>query len=193
MSVFSSHCLGVLGGSFNPAHEGHVHISLEALKRLDCTKVVWLVSPQNPLKSPKGMASFKTRMQQADALTTKYHNIVVSGMEERLGTRYTVDTLRALKRRFPRTKFVWIMGADNLANIHKWEQWAEIFKLCPVLVLDRAPFSHRALRSKAAIRFGRFRVFERNIRLMMGSETPCFGFGHIRLHPESSTRIRSGL
>lgn len=193
MHPFHTQTIGLLGGSFNPAHAGHVHISLEALKRLGCSHVVWLVSPQNPLKSPKGMADFATRMQRAQAITEAHHQIHVSDMEQRLGTRYTVDTLKALKRRFPRATLVWIMGADNLATVHKWEQWTEIFKLCSVLVLDRAPFSHRALRSKAAIRFAPFRVYERNIRLMTERNAPCFGFGHIRLHPESSTRIRNGV
>ncbi len=193
MRPFQPQTIGLLGGSFNPAHAGHVHISLEALKRLGCKQVVWLVSPQNPLKSSKGMAEFSERFNHAKALTEPHANIHVSDIENKLGTRYTVDTLKALKQRFPRARFVWIMGADNLAHVHKWEQWTAIFKLCSVLVLDRAPFSHRALRSKAALRFAPFRVNERNIRLMHESPTPCFGFGHIRLHPESSTRIRNSV
>ncbi len=185
--------VGLLGGSFNPAHAGHVHISLEAMKRLGCRKIVWLVSPQNPLKSTQDMADFKTRLTRAQTLTHAHPNIIVSGIEQELGTRYTVDTLKALQRRFPRTRFIWIMGADNLATVHRWEQWEKIFARCSVLVLDRAPFSHRALRSIAALRFARFRVFERQLTHLTHSSLPCFGFGHIRLHPESSTRIRSTL
>ncbi len=118
--------VGLLGGSFNPAHAGHRHISLEALKRLDLDEVWWLVAPQNPLKPARGMAPFKTRLGAAAKLADD-RRIKVLDLEAQLGTHYTVDTLAALQRRFPRTRFVWLMGADNLAQIRHWRRWTEIF------------------------------------------------------------------
>src|SRR3954471_15978292 len=105
--------IGLLGGSFNPAHEGHVHLSREAIKRLDLDEVWWLVSPQNPLKPARGMAPLEERMAGAVRLAEP-PRLRVTDLEARLGTRYTADTILALKRRFPATRFVWLMGADNL-------------------------------------------------------------------------------
>lgn len=182
--------IGLLGGSFNPAHAGHVHISREACKHLGLAKVVWLVSPQNPLKSVEDMASFEARFKGAKAITQHEPCIEVSDIEQHLGTRYTVDTLKALKRRFPRTKFVWIMGADNLAQVHRWERWEEIFALCPVLVVDRAPFSQSALRSKAALRFAAVKFTGTQTRMLTTMHPPALGFLPIKRHPASSTAIR---
>lgn len=183
--------IGLLGGSFNPAHNGHVHISIEARKRLGIRTIWWMVSPQNPLKPTKGMASFASRFASAKAITAPYPFIHVTDIEQRTNTRYTVDTLRILKKRFPHVQFVWLMGADNLATIHRWQEWAEIFKLCPVLVLDRSPFSHSALRKRAAIRFRANRHPQRRLRKLSTLPTPGWGFVHIRKHPESSTQIRA--
>lgn len=180
--------IGLLGGSFNPAHAGHVHISVEALKRLGLKKIWWLVSPQNPLKPVRGMLPFAERFAGAKKITAMHRRIQVSDIENRINTRYTIDTLRKLKRRFPRTQFVWLMGADNLASIHRWQEWAEIFKLVPILVLDRSPFSHSSLRKKAALRFAKYRV---EPRALLAATTPRWAYTHMRKHPESSTRIRN--
>jgi nicotinate-nucleotide adenylyltransferase len=115
----------------------------------------------------------------------------VTDIEQQTRTRYTVDTLRALKKRFPRTQFVWLMGADNLATIHRWQEWAEIFALCPILVLDRSPFSHSALRQKAALRFAQKRQPQRRLRKLSNCGLPSWGFVHIAKHPDSSTEIRA--
>ncbi|MBV9833149.1 MAG: nicotinate-nicotinamide nucleotide adenylyltransferase, partial [Alphaproteobacteria bacterium] len=112
--------IGLLGGSFNPAHEGHVHISLEALKRLDLDEVWWLVSPQNPLKAANGMASLADRMEGARSVTATHPRLRVTDLERKLGTRYTIDTVRALRRRHPHARFVWLMGADNLRQLPRW-------------------------------------------------------------------------
>lgn len=185
--------IGLLGGSFNPAHAGHVHISIEAKKRLKLAEVWWLVSPQNPLKPLLGMAPFEARFAGAQTLTAKHPFIHISDIEKRLNTRYTIDTLRKLKRRFPRVQFVWLMGADNLATIHRWEEWAEIFEQMPVLVLDRAPFSHSALRKKAALRFAGARKKTSEISALAALRLPAWGFVHMRKHPESATNIRKQL
>src|SRR5690349_15158433 len=117
--LWSNRTVGLLGGSFNPAHEGHRHISLYALKLLGLDAVWWMVSPLNPLKSSHGMASAEERM--ASALKASCHpDIYVTDIEMQMKTRFTVDTLTALKDRFPRTKFVWLMGTDNLLQVHRW-------------------------------------------------------------------------
>ena len=114
--------IGLLGGSFNPAHAGHRYISTEALRRLDLDEVWWLVSPQNPLKSQSGMAPFSQRLSHA-ASVARHPRIRVSAIEAEMGTRYTADTLAMLVRRFPAARFVWLMGADNLMQIPKWRDW----------------------------------------------------------------------
>jgi len=188
-----SNYIGLLGGSFNPAHGGHVHISQEAQKKLGLKKVWWMVSPQNPLKPVRGMAPFAERFAGAQDITAPHRFIHVSGIEQRLRTRYTIDTLRKLKKHFPRQQFVWLMGADNLATIHCWQEWEKIFALVPVLVLDRSPFSHSALRKKAAIRFAKNRVRAKGLLAAAAQGLPVWSFTHMRRHPESSTRIRKKL
>ncbi len=187
----ANHFIGLLGGSFNPAHAGHVHISLEAKKILSVGNIWWLVSPQNPLKTTQGMAPFATRFSSAKTLTAPYRFISVSDVETRMHTRYTIDSLRKLKRRFPRTRFVWLMGADNLATIHRWQEWEKIFSLVPVLVLDRSPFSHSALRKKAALRFAKYRKSPRALKAATPCGLPAWAYTHMRRHPESSTRLRA--
>src|SRR6185437_14156158 len=134
--VFAHMKIGLLGGSFNPAHEGHLAMSLYALKRLGLRQVWWLVSPQNPLKPSKGMAPFAQRLEQARQLTHD-PRIVVTDIEAQLGTRYTVDTLRELRRHFPHTHFVWLMGADNMEQMPRWRRWPQIFMQVPVAIFRR--------------------------------------------------------
>jgi len=182
--------IGLLGGSFNPAHQGHVHISIEAKKQLGLKNIWWLVSPQNPLKPTRGMAPFAERFASAKAITKPHRFIHVSAIEQKLRTRYTIDTLRKLKRRFPKSRFVWLMGADNLATIQGWQEWEKIFALVPILVLDRSPFSHSALRKKAALRFASKRTSPRRL-LTENQGLPAWAYTHMKRHFESSTRIRS--
>ena len=145
--------IGLLGGSFNPPHEGHVHVSAAALKKLDLDYVWWLVSPQNPLKPVRGMASFDKRLDAAKRLAGAHPRMIATGIEQDLGTRFTIDTLRALKRRFPQASFVWLMGSDNLVQIPRWRRWQEIFAEVPVAVVTRPGSALPARRSKAATRF----------------------------------------
>ena len=111
--------VGLFGGSFNPPHEGHAHVAETAKRRLNLDRVIWLVSPQNPLKSRSETADLAERVAQAKALA-RGPGMIVSDLESRLGSAYTIDTVRALKARFPGVKFVWIMGADSLASFHRW-------------------------------------------------------------------------
>ena len=128
--------IGLMGGSFNPAHGGHLHVSEVALKRLGLDYVWWLVSPQNPLKPIAGMAPFSQRLAKARALAL-HPRIRVTGIEAALGARYTIDTLKALKRRFPQACFVWLMGSDNLRSFSRWHRWADIAALLPIAVILR--------------------------------------------------------
>src|SRR5690242_19261706 len=124
--------IGLLGGSFNPAHGGHLHVSALALKLLDLDQIWWLVSPQNPLKPIAGMAPFRTRVEAARQVAAANRRIIVTDLEDRLGTSYhTADTLKALRRLFPRLRFVWLMGGDNLVQIPEWERWPEVFNTVP--------------------------------------------------------------
>lgn len=180
--------VGLLGGSFNPAHEGHRAISVAALKRLRLDRVVWLVSPQNPLKSTREMSSFVERYASAQAMA-RHPRLVVSDFEQRHGTRYTVDTLRLLQRDC-RTRFLWLIGADNLAQLPRWRGWREIMRRVPVAVFDREPYSYRALACQAAGAFGRARLPERAAARLADAEPPAWVFVRFRRQPVSSTAIR---
>ncbi len=183
--------VGLLGGSFNPAHPGHRHISLEALKRLDLDAVWWLVTPQNPLKRRRGMASFAHRIASAVALTAHHPRLAVLDLEARLGTHFTVDTLRELRRRFPHVHFVWLMGADILVELRHWRHWGEIFCRTPVAVFARPTYCHRALAEIAAHRFRRYRVTPGAARRLAEMAPPAWTFLPVRLDPRSATEIRS--
>ncbi len=186
--------IGLLGGSFNPAHEGHVHISFLALKYLALDEVWWLVSPQNPLKPEDGMAPFAERLAGARniAASADGRRFRATGIEARFGTSYTVDTLRAMTLRWPRAHFVWLMGADNLIEIPKWRNWAEIFEILPVAVFDRPSYASKALAGKAARRFEGGRLDEERAPQLAGIKPPAWVFLHGNLNPASATRIRAG-
>lgn len=181
--------IGLLGGSFNPAHAGHRHISLLALQRLHLDGLWWLVSPQNPLKPTAGMAPQAVRIARAEAVA-KHRALTVTGIEALIGTRATADTLAALQRYFPGVRFVWIMGADNLAQIARWERWPQIFHAAAIAVFDRPTYSHRALAAKAARRFRRARVVGRAISNLAEQRLPAWAFLPIPLSKLSATDLR---
>ena len=182
--------VGLLGGSFNPAHDGHLHISREALKRLDLDEIWWLVSPQNPLKPAAGMASLEGRMAHARAVSRQDRRIRVTDVEARLGTTYTARTLHLLKARNRRTVFVWLMGSDNLIQIPRWKDWHKIFILTPIAVFTRPTYDSRALVGKAARRFRRRRVQSSANRKLSQRRTPAWAFLRFRRHTASATEIR---
>jgi nicotinate-nucleotide adenylyltransferase len=177
--------IGLLGGSFNPPHIGHIHISEMALKRLGLDYVWWLVSPQNPLKSPRETAPLAARMALATRLVHE-RRVIVTDAERVLGTRYTIDTIKALKRRFPQLCFVWLMGSDNLAGFHVWKDWLQIVELMPVAVVMRPGSMLAPLQAKAMQRFWRAR---RKIKRGIG-EPPAFVIVVGPLNAQSSTAIR---
>ncbi|MGB9154017.1 MAG: nicotinate-nucleotide adenylyltransferase, partial [Alphaproteobacteria bacterium] len=153
-AAFSGLTIGLLGGSFNPAHEGHLEMSLHALRDLGVDQVWWLVSPQNPLKTTADMATLDRRIARAKRVAA-HPRLTVTAIETELGTRYTADTLRALKRRFPRVRFVWLMGADNLRQMPRWKAWPDIFRLVPVAVFRRPAYAAGRGMGQAAIKFDR--------------------------------------
>jgi nicotinate-nucleotide adenylyltransferase len=152
--AFSNLRIGLLGGSFNPAHEGHRAMSVYALKRMGLDQVWWLVSLQNPLKPAQGMAPLEQRLREAQNVA-RHPKIIVTAVEAEFGTRYTADTLRVLKKRFPHARFVWLMGADNLRQMPRWRDWPEIFRRVPVAVFRRPAYAAGRGLGKAAQRFRR--------------------------------------
>jgi nicotinate-nucleotide adenylyltransferase len=158
---------------------------------MDLDEVWWLVSPQNPLKPSDGMGDFEARLAGAEALAAP-HGIRVTDAEMRLGTRYTRDTLRALQRRLPRLGFVWLMGADNLAQLPRWQGWADVMRAVPIAIFARAPYSYRALAGKAASRFAEARVDPGDARDLAWRAPPAWTWFPIPRHPASATAIRRG-
>ncbi len=151
---------GLLGGSFNPAHRGHRGISLAAIRALGLDEMWWLVSPGNPLKPEEGMAPLPARLASARAMA-RHAPIRPTDVEARLGTRYTVDTLAALTRRYPQRRFIWVMGADNLAQFHRWRDWRRIARTVPIAVIARPGYDGAA---HAAPAMGWLRRFQRPAR-----------------------------
>jgi ribosome silencing factor RsfS/YbeB/iojap/nicotinate (nicotinamide) nucleotide adenylyltransferase len=180
----------LLGGSFNPAHRGHLHISFQALKRLDLDLVWWLVSPQNPLKPVKGMAPFAKRLKDATAFAAKHARIVVSDIEAKLHTTYTADTIAALRRRYPRWRFVWLMGGDNLVQLSRWRRWTDIVDSVPIAVFDRPAMSLKALAGIAAHRYAPARIATGSARRLAELVPPAWVFFHTALDRSSATQIR---
>lgn len=183
--------VGLLGGSFNPAHRGHLHISREALRLLGLDAVWWLVSPGNPLKPAAGMASLPARLASARAVAARTPRIHATAIEAALDTRFTADTLRALLRLAPRRRFIWLMGADNLAQFHRWRRWRAIARSVPIAVFARAGYHHAA---RIAPAMGWLRRFERppaRARDWPQWSTPAIILLPTRLDPSSATAIRA--
>ncbi len=181
--------IGLLGGSFNPAHGGHRRISLFALQALGLDEVWWLVSPGNPLKPRSGMAPLAARFASATRQARRAP-IRVTAIERELETRYTVDTLGALKRRYPGRDFVWLMGSDNLAQFHRWKDWRGIARTMPIAVIARPGYDGVAVASPAMAWLGRFRVSAVSIR--NGGEWSAPALVTLRFDPDprSATAIR---
>lgn len=184
--------IGLLGGSFNPAHAGHLHISKEAIKRLGLDEVWWILSPQNPLKSKSEIAEYDLRLQKAKAVAAKNPQIKICEIEAEQGLQYTIDTLHALKKKYPKHQFVWTMGADNLLQFHQWKSWQEIFTLLPIAVFNRDIKQQSALESVAARTFADKRI-KRGYKRLVEASAPCWAYISMRKHPESATRLRNML
>lgn len=189
-SLFGRGTVGLLGGSFNPAHEGHAYIAQTALERLGLDEVWWLVSPGNPLKPNAGMAPLGERF--ASAVSQARNGCMrVTDIERELGTRYTAAALARLRARYPRLHFVWLMGADNLAQLPAWKDWSSIFHTVPVAVFARPHYLERALSGAASARFRDGRLPERAARTLARHPPPAWMFIHSRLVAASASAIRA--
>ncbi|MDB5655911.1 MAG: putative nicotinate-nucleotide adenylyltransferase [Tardiphaga sp.] len=182
--------IGLLGGSFNPPHQAHRAISLFAMKRLQLDRVWWLVSPGNPLKDPSNLHDLAERAAAARAMAD-HPRIDVTCLETAIGTRYTVDTIQYLRQRCAKARFVWIMGADNLAQFHKWENWQRIAAEVPLAVIDRPPLTLRGLAAPAAQALGRYRIPEREAGSLADLAPPAWVFLTGLKLAMSSTRLRN--
>jgi nicotinate-nucleotide adenylyltransferase len=182
--------VGLLGGSFNPAHAAHRRISLFALEALGLDEVWWMVSPGNVLKPAEGMAPLPARFESARR-TARRAPIRVTAIERELGTRYTIDTVRALARRYPKIRFVWLMGSDNLAQFNRWRDWRGIARTLPIAVIARPGYDARALASPAMAWLRRWR--RRPALLFDGARRSAPALSMLRFDPDalSATAIRA--
>lgn len=181
--------IGLLGGSFDPPHSGHVHITLEALKRFQLDEVWWLVSPGNPLKA-RGPAPLDERLRAARTLMD-HPRVRVTDLERKLGTRYTAATLAGLRHAYPGAQFVWLMGADNLADFHRWDRWREIFQTVPIGVLARPGDRISARLSPAARHFRFAKLRSREAAVLASLQAPAWCFVNVPMTPISSTALRA--
>lgn len=182
--------IGLFGGSFNPAHRGHRAVALFALKTLALDWVWWLVSPQNPLKDAAITGDYETRLAQTRGIAD-HPRFVVTDIERQLGSRNTAETLEGLKPVLRRGHFVWIMGADSFATLHRWHDWLVIPETLPLAILARPGFSQRALGSPAATRFDNDQVPIAQAATLVTRRPPAWCFIPMPLRPESSTAIRA--
>jgi len=167
--------IGLFGGSFNPPHEGHVLVSELALTRINLNKIWWLVSPGNPLKDHSQLQSLEARLTLCKELIRNPH-IEVTAFEAKYHTRFTADTLSLLKRKRPRVNFVWIMGADNLANFHKWQNWRKIADMMPIVVVDRPGSTLSFSSAKAARALAKYRLDPEDSALIGRFKPPVWTF-----------------
>ncbi len=181
--------IGLLGGSFNPAHEGHLHISRTALQRLGLDRVWWLVTPANPLKARTDLKPHQTRLNQAEALVD-HPRIDITGFEAARPDAFTVNTLGFLARRYPATHFVWLMGADALAGFHRWRGWRQIASQVPIAVLDRPGYRFAALASPAAQFLARDRIDEGDAAGLALLDPPAWALLTLPLSGVSSAELR---
>jgi nicotinate-nucleotide adenylyltransferase len=183
--------IGLLGGSFNPAHQGHLHITLYALKKLGLDEVWWLVTPKNPLKSEACLAAYEKRLESAHAVAAAHPRIRVLDIESQAHTHYSYEIIALLKRKYAGAHFVWLMGADNLAQFHRWRRQREIMAEIPIVVFDRAPYSHTAIRSKTYVQMRKFLLKNTQVNGLWAA--PALHFVHLRRDPLSSTQLRKTL
>lgn len=183
--------IGLLGGAFHPAHQGHLYISQEAIKHLGLDAVWWLIAADHPQKP--SLAPLTARLSQAKSLLRHTSRIYPTDLEYQLGTSYTVDTIHALKKHFPNTHFIWIMGMDNLATFASWHRWRAIFSQIPLVIFNRGKDYYKALAALPATAYKHSRVCGQNLRLLPTAPPPAWGIVTIRKHPASSSEIRNSL
>lgn len=181
--------IGVMGGTFNPAHEGHAIVAHTALRRLSLDQLWWVVTPGNPLKPVAGVPSQAHRMAAAASLAC-HPRMRVTGFEATLGSAFTVDALAFLRRRHPGVRFVWVMGADGLVSFHRWRHWRRIAALMPMVVVDRPGYRLRAMASPAAKALAGAFTSEFRAKVLARRSPPAWTILTTRLSPVSSTKLR---
>jgi len=181
---------GLLGGSFNPAHGGHRRITRFAMQALGLDEVWWLVSPGNPLKPAAGMARLSARVASA-RVQARRAPIRITAIERDLGTRYTVDTLRALRRRWPKRRFIWLMGADNLAQLHHWRDWRRLGRTMPIAVMARPGYDAQAVASPAMAWFSRYRRSAASLQCPGQWSAPTLVLLRFDPDPRSASALRA--
>lgn len=181
--------VGLLGGSFDPAHEGHVHLTRVALRRFALHKVIWLVSPGNPLKA-RGPASLEARMTRARDIMHD-PRVLISDFEAQIGTAYTAETVDTLKAAYPGVRFVWLMGADNLHQLHRWQRWEDIVHAVPLGVLARPGWRQAGLNSRTARKYWHTRLPGRSSQSLANQAAPAWCFVNMPMMPVSSSELRA--
>ena len=187
--AFAGMRVGLLGGSFDPPHAGHVHITRQALRRFGLDRVWWLVSPGNPLKA-KGPAPLGRRLAACREIM-QHPKVEVTDLEARLGTTYTADTIEKLQSIYPKVNFVWLMGADNLASVHKWERWEWIFDNVPIGVTSRPGEHLKAGASMAAMKYAHARLPAMGAKILPFQNPPAWCLLEGPVVDISSTGIRA--
>ena len=182
--------VGLLGGSFNPAHRGHRRISLAAIRALGLDEVWWLVSPGNPLKPAKGMAAFEARFASAQAMARRAA-IRVSDFEVRAGTRYTMDTVRKLQRRYPNVDFIWLMGGDTVSQFHQWKDWRKLAESLPIAVISRPGYDRSVHAARAMGWLRRFVHPSRQAKAWTDWSAPAITLLRLPPDPTSATALRA--
>lgn len=183
--------IGIMGGSFNPVHAGHVIVTETALRRLRLDQLWWVVTPGNPLKEHNGLAPLAARMAACRKLANN-PRMKITGFEAELGSPYTAVTLSFLKARFPACQFVWVMGADNMASFDRWQNWRGIAASMPIAIVDRPGWRHKALASPAAHALAKARISESRAKTLARHVAPAWVFLTTRLSNLSSTALRQG-
>jgi len=183
--------VGLFGGSFNPAHSGHVHVAQTASKRLGLHRVLWLVSPGNPLKSQASWGSYDRRVASAKSITSRLPGQFVCESEAAFGTRYSLDTIKGFQQRWPDVSFVWIIGADNLRQFHLWRNWRQIAKTIPIAIIARPSDPIRARLSPFARTFAASRLPQHLAKSLVNNKAPAWTYLNAPYSRLSSTAIRS--
>jgi len=183
--------IGLVGGSFNPAHDGHLHMSRQAYQQLGLDQIWWLVSPQNPLKSQSDMADLRQRLQNARLLTARHHYIRVLAPEANLPSNYSYETVKYLAKTMPLARMVWIMGADNLIQLRQWQHYKGLLSLLPIAVIDRPSYSYAAISAGRGLFKRRYTAGQMRQKLYSGGVTlPAWCFIAGQRHHASATAIR---
>ncbi len=189
-SVSPNQKIGILGGSFNPAHEGHLSISKIALQRLNLDEVWWIISPRNPLKKYDILYDFEDRVSSAEKVIDTNH-ISISKLEKNAQIKYTIGTVEYLNTRYVGTKFVWIMGADNLKDFHRWREWDKLALTVPIAIIDRPSSSLDVTSSLFANKYRKYRVDEADAQNLADKKKPAWVFLHSKLNDQSSSQLRN--